>query len=70
MAKEGGISGINRWAFKYFTFLQIFTFFKKDTGPLNINKLNQEASGVTESHRGAPFSVIRHNSRCTVLSVY
>jgi hypothetical protein len=38
MKKEGGVSGINRWAFYYFTFPQIFYFFLKDPGPLNNKK--------------------------------
>jgi hypothetical protein len=38
MKKEGGLSGINRWAFNLSTFPQFFYFFLKDPGPLNHKK--------------------------------
>ncbi len=39
LKSRGGMSGINRKAFKYSTFPPIFLlFFKKDPGPLNYKK--------------------------------
>jgi hypothetical protein len=38
MKKEGGVSGINRWAFNLSTLTQIFYCFLKDPGPLNHKK--------------------------------
>jgi hypothetical protein len=46
MKKEGGLSGINRWAFNLSTFPQIFYCFLKDPGPLN----HKKHSGLTTQY--------------------
>jgi hypothetical protein len=43
MTKEGGVSGINRQAFKYSTFPPIKNFFVKNPGHLNSQKRFQAA---------------------------
>jgi hypothetical protein len=61
MKKEGGVSGINRWAIYSSTFPQIFYFFLKDPGPLNCKKnvfqrlTNSECSQIDSKNIPANF---------------
>jgi hypothetical protein len=48
MKKEGGVSGINRWALSSSTFPQIFYCFLKDLCPLNNKKTH--FSGLTTQY--------------------